>query len=77
MDGALQAKDYALDVDYVRLNPMSIANIACDRYYRTWGPTSKLTMMLALTSELRPPARRRVIQKVHAVVHSVPAQRSQ
>jgi hypothetical protein len=77
MDGALRAKEYALDVDCVQLNPTSIANIACDSYYRTLGPTSKLTMMLALTSELPLSAKRRVILEVHEVVHSVPTQHSQ
>jgi len=71
MDGALHCDDYAYDVDNVPLNATAIARVACEPYYRTWGPTSKLTMMLALTACLDLSESRTEIRKVKDLVRSL------
>jgi nucleoside phosphorylase len=71
MEGALRAKDYAWDVDKVRLSAEAIATTACEPYYRDWGPTSKLTMMLALSADLAPSEKSALIRNVHEIVESL------
>lgn len=71
MEGALRAKDYACYVDKVELSATAIAKVACEAYYREWGPTSKLTMMLALTADLPPSERTAAVRMVHETVQAL------
>jgi|GEM_PF-4495610 len=49
MEGALSSADRSPNVGYVKLTPHDVARVCVDPKYPTWGPTSKLVMMLALT----------------------------
>ena len=75
MEGATRVttEDYAYEVDKIRLTPNAVAAVSCDSSYPTWGPTSKLTMMLALTADLKPDASRNVIRKIQDRVQALRA----
>lgn len=72
MDGAMLAEDPALSVAKVKLSPTAIARVVCDTdRFRTWGPTSKLTMMLAITADLTQSERSKVLRDVHDAVLAI------
>lgn len=49
--GAQGARDSSPKTDKVPLSVSGVASAVTDRKYLTWGPTSKLVMMLALTRD--------------------------
>jgi hypothetical protein len=49
LEGASVAKDSARSVAAIELTPEGIASAFTDSRYAAWGPTSKLSVMLALT----------------------------
>lgn len=49
LEGARNAKDWSPAVSAIELTPHGTAEAFVDPSYPTWGPTSKLALMLALT----------------------------
>lgn len=49
LKGAKEARDRSPEVSSIELTPQGVAEALANPRYQTWGPTSKLALMLALT----------------------------
>ena len=52
LESAKQARDRARELSSLELTPRALAEACSNAHYSSWGPTSKLVMLLALRQDL-------------------------